>query len=85
VLSQVNPPLFKLIDLQGASVPGFYYESQLTKSPPPGEKDYFFVEKTLKRKTVKGKKYFFVKYLFYPAKFNQWVAEEDINFGEIDS
>lgn len=57
------------------SVPGFYYRQQLTKAPPPSEKDYFFVEKVLQEKVVQGKKYFLVKYLFYPPKFNQWVAE----------
>jgi len=82
VLSQVNPPIFKLKDLLGASVPGFYYETQLTKAPPPSEKDYFWVEKVLKQKTIKGIKYFFVKYMFYGNKFNQWVAETDIIKGD---
>lgn len=47
-------------------VPGHYYASQLTSAPPPSDKEYFLVEKVLKEKTVKGKKYFFCKFLFYP-------------------
>jgi len=69
----------------GDVIPGFYYETQLTKAPAPSETDYFLVEKVLRRKTVKGKKYFFVKYLFYGNKFNQWVAEEDILKNEANS
>jgi len=49
-------------------VPGFYYEAQLTKAPAPSSEDFFLVEKVLKQKIVKGKKYFFVKYLFFPPK-----------------
>lgn len=63
------------------SVPGYYYESQLTKSPPPAPSDYFQIEKVLKEKTVKGKKFYFVKYLFYGPKFSQWVEESQLKRG----
>lgn len=42
-------------------VPGFYYSGQLTKAEKPKNEDYFLVEKVLREKKVKGKKYFFVK------------------------
>ena len=58
VLSQFEPVLYKLRDLMSAKVPGFYYESQLTKSPPPSEKDYFLIEDILKQKKIKGEKVF---------------------------
>lgn len=60
--------MYKLVDLQEDKVPGIYYETELTKSPPPSEKDYFMIEKVLKKKTIHGKKFLFVKYLFYPDK-----------------
>ena len=60
-------------------VPGHFYEEQLTKAPNPNLKeDFFFVEKILGQKSVRGRKYFLVKYLFYPNKFNQFVPEENI-------
>ena len=43
------------------SVPGFYYKEELTKAPRPEKSDYFLVEDVLKEKTVKGKKFLFVK------------------------
>ena len=64
------------------AVPGYYYASQLTKAPAPQDEEYFFVEKILRQKTVKNKKYYFVKYLFYPNKFNQWVEEANIKQGK---
>lgn len=55
-----------------------FYSEQLTKCPPPEYKKQFFeVEKVLKRKKVKGENYFFVKYLYYPSKFNQWIPEKN--------
>lgn len=77
--AQINPPLFKLKDLLGDSVPGFYYREQLVKTKAPNyNHDYFFVEKVLQTKRVKGEKFLLVKYLYYPAKFNQWISEKNL-------
>lgn len=74
--------MFKLVDLQNDEVSGNFYREQLTKSPPPEEKEYFFVEKILGRKTIKGKKYILVKYLYYPNKFNRYIPEENLVRGD---
>ena len=34
--------------------------------------------KILKERKIKGKKEYFVKYLYYPKKFCQWVPEENL-------
>lgn len=67
VLSEKKPELYKLVDLLQAPVKGFFYREQLTKSEKPDyKKGWFTVEKILRRKTVKKKKFFFVKFAFYP-------------------
>jgi len=81
VISDISPPLFQLIDLQKSPVPGRFYRQQLIKSPPPKEDDYFFIEKVLKERKVKGRKEYFVKYLYYPNKFNQWIPSTNIKKG----
>jgi len=68
----VKPVLYELVDLQKAPVKGKFYEQELIKSPPPKEADYFFIEKILKTRTVKRKKEYFVKFLYYPNKFNRF-------------
>lgn len=69
VFAQKNPPLFKLKDLANDNVEGLYKREELTKSEPLQlDHDYFFVEKVIRTKYVKGKKYCLVKYLFYPEK-----------------
>ena len=40
--------------------------------------DLYKVEKTLKRKRVKGKNMVLVKWLGYDDKHNSWIPEEDI-------
>jgi len=70
VISEVNPPLFEIVDLLQDPVPGKFYRQQLTKSPPPKDEDYFFIETVLKTRKVRGKKEYFCKFLYYPRKTN---------------
>lgn len=59
-------------------VPGHFYREQLTPAPTPEyQKDFFLVEKILGQKILKGKKFFLVKFLYYPSKFNQYVPESN--------
>ena len=72
VLSNKLPVMFKLVDLMQDDIPGYFYNEELTKAPKPDyQKDYFFVEKVLKTKKVKGELFYLVKYAWYPNKFNQ--------------
>ena len=76
------PPLYSLIDLMKDKVPGHYYFEQLKKAPIPNfKKDFFLVEKILGSKTVRGKKYILVKFLYYPSKFNQYIPEKNLKVG----
>ncbi len=62
--------------------PGFYYREQLTIAPQPDYKnDFFAIEKVLKTVKRKKKKFYLVKYLYYPAKFNQFISEDDLKIG----
>jgi hypothetical protein len=75
----VLPPIYSLVDLMKDKVPGHFYAEQLTKAPVPDyKKDFFLVEKILSEKTIKGKKYYLVKFLFYPSKFNEYVLATNI-------
>ena len=81
--ASVKPELYSLVDLMKDKYPGKYYRKQLTKAPSPNyKKDFFAVEKILKSKIVKKKKFYLVKYLFYPSKFNQYVPAENMKFGK---
>ena len=61
--------MFKLVDLLQSDLPGYFYSEELTKAPKPDyQKDFFFVEKVLKTKKVKGEVFYLVKYAWYPNK-----------------
>jgi hypothetical protein len=80
--ASVKPPLFSLVDLMKDPFPGFYYREQLTIAPQPDYKnDFFAIEKVLKTVKRKKKKFYLVKYLYYPAKFNQFISEDDLKIG----
>lgn len=77
VRAETKPVMFKIKDLMNDNVSGQFYEQQLTKSPPPKPDNYFFVEKILGQKKIKGVKHYLVKYLYYPNKFNRYIPESN--------
>lgn len=77
--SEVNPPLFTLVDLLQDKVPGHFYEQELVRAPNVNYNKHFFeVEEILKTKKVKSKTFYYVKYVFYPKKFNEWIPAENL-------
>lgn len=61
------------------AVPGHFYKEELTVAPNVNHKKHYFeVEDILKKKLIKNKLYFYVKYMFYPKKFNQWIPAENL-------
>ena len=77
--SYVSPALFFLRDLMKDNVPGSFYREQLVKSEKPDYTNNFFeIETILGSKKVKGKKYYLVKFLYYPSKFNEFIPEENL-------
>ncbi len=81
--ASINPPLFSLIDLMKDPVPGHFYQEQLTVAPSPNyKKDFFEVEKVIDTKIIKKKKFYLVKFLYYPSKFNQLIPEENLITGQ---
>ncbi len=72
--------MYSLVDLMKDKVSGHFYKEELTPAPTINYKKKFFeVEKILKKKTVKRKLFYYVKYMFYPQKFNQWIPAGNLN------
>ncbi len=79
VLAGKRPVLYKLKDLLEEKIPGYYYGQQLTRAPTPKKEHFFKVEKVYRpAKRINGVKCFYVKFLHYPNKFNQYVKESDL-------
>ena len=74
VKTNLSYPRYIVQDLEGEELSSVLNENELVSYTP---KDGYKIEKILKRRTKRGKKMFFVKWLSYPEKFNTWVYESD--------
>ena len=74
VLSHLPIRMYTVSDLNDNHIRGNFYVEEL--SPVMG--NIFTVEKVLKRKTEKNKKYVFVKWEGFPNSYNSWINEKDI-------
>ena len=68
-----NPPTYILKDLLDEDLAGSFYEKELQKVEQTEET--FRIEKIIKTKTVNKKKFFLIKWLGWPDKFNSWEPE----------
>ncbi|GFX28685.1 putative uncharacterized transposon-derived protein F54H12.3 [Trichonephila clavipes] len=63
------PIVYRLKDLQGEEIKGTYYEAELQKVVDSG---FYPVENVIKQRKRGGITEYFVKFLGYPEKFNEW-------------
>ncbi len=83
VLAGKRPVLYKLEDLMGDELENYYYATQLTKIYEKNiENNFFKIEKIVKKKKVRNKWFYLVRYQHYPSKFDQWLEKDTIVQGE---
>ncbi|GFV68145.1 chromo domain-containing protein [Trichonephila clavipes] len=66
------PIVYRLKDLEGEEIKGTYYEAELQKVVDSG---FYPVENVIKQRKRGGITEYFVKFLGYPEKFNDWVTD----------
>ena len=67
-------PIYKIEDWDGDPIIGNFYQAELEKVIVDPDKA-FQIERIIKTRKKKGTKEFFVKWLYYPNKFNSWVKD----------
>ena len=70
-------PIYRLRDLQQEEIKGTFYESELQKIVVDPNQTWR-VEKVLKSRGKGQNKQYFVKWKYYPKKFNSWINASDI-------
>ncbi|WAR09981.1 YMD3-like protein [Mya arenaria] len=70
-------PIYRLVDLQDEEIKGTFYESELQKVNFNPDQS-FKIDTILKTKGKGQNKQYFVKWKYYPKKFNSWVRASDI-------
>ncbi len=76
-----DPVLYRVVELNGTKVPGYFYGAQLTPTEAPKEQDSFRVEKVLKTKKVRGETFYYCKFLHYPSSYNEWIPKKNLVTG----
>ena len=76
ISQQLNtqPPTYRLKDFNGEEIQGSFYEPELQKT----NQEVYRIEKVLRRRTRNGVKEVFVKWKGYPAAFNSWIKQSDL-------
>lgn len=71
-------PIYRLVDLEDEEIKGTFYQSEIQRVDIDPNQTWT-VEKVLKTRGKGRNKQYFVKWKYYPNKFNSWVNASDIN------
>ena len=74
---KTDPPTYKIVDYDGESVEGTFYDKELQRVVKTDDASYV-IEKILRVRKRAGRKEFFVKWRGYPNKFNSWIDETQV-------
>ena len=69
--------LYRLKDFADEPIDGYFYEQELQRVEKE-EDDMFRIEKVIKTRKRRGLTEHFVKWMGWPAKFNSWVQDADV-------
>ena len=72
-----RPITYRLKDYGGDLLEGTFYDQELQKVPSEKDRTYR-IEKIIRKRTKKGRRELFVKWLGYPSSFNSWIGEQDL-------
>ena len=70
-------PIYRLKDYDGDDITGGFYQQELQKVDLKDD-ELFKIESILKTKGKGQNKQYFVKWLYWPMKFNSWIKASDI-------
>ena len=70
-------PIYRIKDYDGEDITGSFYQQELQKLDLK-DNELFKIEPILKTKGSGVNKQYFVKWLYWPKKFNSWVKASDI-------
>lgn len=70
-------PVYSLCDYNDEDITGTFYQPELQKVDVR-EEDTFKIEKILKTRGRGPNKQYYVKWLYWPTKFNSWINAGDM-------
>lgn len=70
-----QPPTYTIEDQQKEEIKGKFYEEELQKTDL---QDFALIEKIIRNKKVGNRREYYVKYVGYDDKFNEWISEDKL-------
>ena len=71
-------PVYRLKDLQGENITGTFYSSELLPLDIDPQNIPYKIEKVLKRRNKGNNRELFVRWKYYPKKFDSWIKASDL-------
>lgn len=78
ILTNRQPPVYELSDLEGEVIDGFFYEEEIGVIKKNIDEEEFIIDQILRTKGRGRNKQIFVSWRGYPEKFNSWVPAANI-------
>lgn len=75
-IKNTNPITYAIKDYKGEEIGGSFYESEVQKVDKSN--DVYLVDSIVKKRTVKGKVEYLVKWKGYPDAANSWIGHADL-------
>ena len=70
------PPVYRVQDLAGELIQGVFYSEEL--QPITKEDDEYRIEKIIRKKKVRGRYRYLIRWEGYPKSFDSWIGQEDL-------
>ena len=74
---QQGIPLYKIVDLKNDPIQGYVKEQEMN-SVDKNEESLWYIEKILKKRKVKGKNQYLVRWEGFPKSFDSWVDANEV-------
>jgi len=75
-VQKTSPITYKIVEYDGTPIEGSFYEQELLKTE---YMNIFEVEKILKKRKNKGKTQYYVKWLGWDEKYDEWIDENQLD------
>lgn len=73
----LDKEFYKIVDLKNEPIKGYFNENEIIRVNKT-EESLWYIERILKKRKIKGKQQYFVKWEGFPSAFNSWIEANQV-------